>query len=70
MPKPVYRIVMVICVAAFTLVACNSKKKEEKDSRKDSIQPVDTITQKPTAPGDKMAPTVDTVKQKPTAPGD
>jgi hypothetical protein len=69
-PRPVYRFVLFACLAALTLSACNNKKKDDKETKKDTMKVSDTVVQKPTAPGDKMAPAVDTVKQKPTAPGD
>jgi len=42
-------------VAAFTLTACNNKKKEDKEVKKE-----DTVKEKPVQPGDLNAPTGDT----------
>lgn len=69
--KTAYKIILGFFILSLTAVACNSKGKDKKDT-------VDSASTRPTAPGDKMAPSnmnadttkIDSASNRPTAPGD
>ncbi|MEO7983364.1 MAG: hypothetical protein ABI688_04705 [Bacteroidota bacterium] len=59
MPKQLSRVLLGFLVLAFTVAACNSKKKEDKMTTMDT-----TVVQQPLPPKMDTLPT-DTLKKKP-----
>jgi hypothetical protein len=72
MTKTAYKIILGLFLFSVTAVACNNKSKDKEKEK------VDSAANRPTNPGDKMAPSnptgdttkIDSANNRPTNPGD